>query len=655
MISSVDARPSNLQHRRAETVELTVDPTPGKASNFGVDLFIETNINSGTDGGLYAELINNRAFQTPAGGPSGNNKLGQGTLASWSKVGQQTSLALTLDNPLSHALPKSVVVTSSAQDEACGLANSGFGGIAVKPQNYDVSFYARSVNGRALSTKVVVGLYDADQTKAYAEETLTLDLTSQWKQFKATLNPTAAAPSSDNVFSLKTAEGCGDGLQLNLISVFPPTWKGTVARQDLAQAMADTKPVLIRIPGGNDLEGNSIAAWFNWTNAIGPLMERPGRMGTWIGWNTEGFGLLEMFELVEKMGATAVLGIYAGYSLDRQAVPKDELRPYIDSALNQLHFLLDTTGQWAELRASLGRQQPYDLKHVEIGNEDWIYNAPDSWPYRYPAFYDAIHKEFPQLQLIASSRNSFTGQQAVDDHDYNTPDFFINAFDKYDSVERGGTLIYELEFAVLNSGLTNDKDLFNGPSRLKYPTLIGALAEGVYMLGAERNGDLVQGVAYAPLFMNEVPGLTQWTPDLISFDADQMTLSPSYYVQQAFGRNRIARIHTVQSSVAPKTAGVFSSVGSDGEGGKLMIKVINTKASVQSINLKLSGGDRKLSAEGAELWQLTGMDAQASNSNAHPDNVVPKTGGLPADSIQDGALQLSLPGYSFSVVTLPFA
>ncbi|EPQ29000.1 uncharacterized protein PFL1_03290 [Pseudozyma flocculosa PF-1] len=642
---------------RASGQQLTVNATPSKKSQFGVDLFIETNINSGTDGGLYAELINNRAFQVPAGAPTGNNALGQGTLASWSKVGASTSLDLTLQNPLSHALPKSVAVTSSAKNEACGLTNSGYGGFSVKPQKYDLSFYARSVDGKPTTVKVKAGLYSADRSRTWTEQTLTLQLTSEWKQFKASMTPTASAPDTNNVFSIKTAAGCGSGMQLNLVSLFPPTWKGTVARADLAQALADTKPVLVRVPGGNDLEGNSISAWFNWTNAVGDVKNRPGRIGTWIGWNTEGFGLLEMMDMIEKMGAQAVLGIYAGYSLDKKAVPKDQLGPYIESALNQLHFLLDTSGKWADLRASYGRAAPYKLEHVEIGNEDWIYNAPDSWPYRYPPFRDAIAKAFPQLELIASSPYSFQGQQAIDQHDYNTPSWFIDAYDKMDSWPRNGTKIYELEYAVINSGLTNDADIYSGKSRLQHPTLIAALAEATFLLGAERNGDLCHGAAYAPIFMNEVPGLTQWTPDLISFDAGRSVKSISYYVQQAFGMHRIDNIHDVKASTPPKQAGLFHSVGSDAAGSRITVKLVNTKSSAQSASVRLSGGGgKKVSAAGAQQWQLSGSNAQASNTMGQPNTVVPKSGALPAGALQnDGSLQMTLPPYSFTIVTLPLA
>ena len=306
------------------------------------------------------------------------------------------------------------------------------------------------------------------------------------------------------------------------------------------------------------------------------------------------------------------------------------------------------------------------------GNEDWINQAPETWPYRYPAFRDAIAKEFPQLLLVASSPYNFTGQAAIDQHDYNSkygggqtcivtgtltwshgtaPNYFISQYDRMDEWPRNGTLIYEWEFAVINSGLTNDDDIYNGPSRLRHPTLIGALAEGVFMLGAERNGDLCHGAAYAPIFMNEGSNATQWTPDLISFNAKSMVKSTSYYVQQAFGESRIANIHEVKASVAPKKSKVFHSVGTNDDGSELIVKLINTKSSSQKVSLALSDGSKKISSDGASLWQMSGNDAQGANTLSNPRAIVPTQGGLPEGALgQDGKLKLTLPAYSFTIV-----
>ena len=423
----------------AIAVTYNVAANPSRQSNFGLAAFIETNINSGTDGGLYAEIIRNRAFQDNINNSANtDDALGKGSLLHWSGTNKYTKLSLSLDNSRSTALPQSAIVGGD-KTESCGIANTGWWGIHVSQQPHTLSFYARSPTGKPMTVPVEVGLYSSDYQKVFVQETMALKLTGDWQKFESVLTPSQASSSNDNVFAIKTHGACNDGFQVNLVSLMPPTWQGTVARQDLAQALADIKPVYVRLPGGNDLEGNNIPAWFNWTNSVGDLKNRPGRFPTWTSdWNTEGLGLVELMDLSEKWGAQAVLGIYAGYSLNGQAVPKDQLGPYIQSALNQLHFLLDTSGPWADLRKSYGRAQPYKFEHVEIGNEDWLGAAINTYgPYRWAAFRDAIASEFPQLTLIASTlKNGVEGAKAVDDHMYATPDQLIAFTEGMDATSR---------------------------------------------------------------------------------------------------------------------------------------------------------------------------------------------------------------------------
>lgn len=614
---------------------------------------------SGTDGGLYAETIRNRAFQDNVNNAANtNNALGRGSLLHWTGTSKGTKLTLSLDNSLSAALPQSAVVTGQKTD-SCGIANSGFEGFSVTTQPYKLAFYARSPTGKPTTVPVEVGLYSSDSSKTFAKQTLPLKLSGEWQKFETTLTPSQAASNNNNVFAIKTQGACNDGFQLNLVSLTPPTWQGTVARPDLAQALADIKPKYVRLPGGNDLEGNNIPSWFNWTNAVGDLKNRPGRTPTWTSdWNTEGLGLMELMDLTEKWGAQAVLGIYAGYSLDGKAVPQNQLGPYIQSALNQLHFLLDTTGRWADLRKSYGRAAPYKFQHVEIGNEDWLGAAVQTYgPYRWAAFRDAIAKEFPQLTLIASTLlNGVEGAKAVDNHFYATPSQLFAFAEGMDATSRA-IPIWELEYAVINNGLTNDSDIYSGPGRLKHPTLIGALAEATFLAGAERNGDIFYSAAYAPLFQNEGTNLTQWTPDLLSFNAGQMVKSTSYYIQYAWGNYPIEQIHDTSLSTPTNSSHIYHSFGSDGQ-GHLVAKLINTNAGARDVKVQLGSG-AKLSANGAKSWQMKGNDPQAANTLSNPQAVVPQSSsnGLPpgAQLTSDGSLTVTLSAYSATVLNLALA
>lgn len=296
---------------------------------------------------LPCPFAGNRAFQTQPAGTS-TTDLGKGGLANWTSVGG-ASLNLTTKNQLSSALPKSVIVgpgkskgTGKSKGKgsgAYGIQNTGItSGIPVSKETYQLSFWARAEKSQTGNVDMTVGLYTLDMSTVWASQSLSAGLSTEWKQFNTTLTPDKAAPNDQNVLALTLPEDSQVNVQLNLVSLFPPTYKNTVARKDLAQHLEAVKPKLVRVPGGNDMEGNSFEGHFVWNNSVGPLTRRPGRLGTWAGerasgkvrvpscrraylhfiltpwpgWNTEGFGLMEQFDLIESMGATPILGVYDG-------------------------------------------------------------------------------------------------------------------------------------------------------------------------------------------------------------------------------------------------------------------------------------------------------------------------------------------------------
>ena len=221
----------------------------------------------------------------------------------------------------------------------------------------------------------------------------------------------------------------------------------------------------IRLPGGYDLEGLTLAQRFNWNQTIGALQQRPGRQGTWTGFNTEGFGLLELMTFAEDIGATPVLAVYAGFSLDQTSVPEDQLQPYIDEVIDEIDFLTAPAAKnrMGALRASLGRREPFIVNYVEIGNEDFTPAATASYRYRWPAYYAALSKRYPNITFIATNTDPISSPPATDDHHYEGPGYFIDNFRHYESVPRSGPKVLVGEFSVSNRD--------SGPGVLAYPTM----------------------------------------------------------------------------------------------------------------------------------------------------------------------------------------
>ncbi|CAO1634844.1 unnamed protein product [Parajaminaea phylloscopi] len=624
----------------AATHQLEIDTAKTKDSKFAIATFIENNINFGTDGGLYAELIRNRAFQE------------KGDASFWSAVGS-ASIRQTTSKPLSTAVPNSVIVSPNGKG-SFGLKNTGYFGIPIKAQTYRVSFYARAEQPAKVTAKA--GLYSASDNKQRASVDVPLELTTQWKQFSADLVSKTSISGSDNTFGLTFPEGT-KAVQLNFISVFPPTYEDTTGRNDLTKALFNLKAPYTRLPGGNQLEGNQISEFWNWSKRVGPLTERPSLPSVWAGVDTGGYGLHEALDLFEKLGSEPILGVYAGYSLNQASVAEKDLKPYVQLAVDELHYIKDAQGSSAQARRreKNGRAQPWKLDIVEIGNEDWLGQAPiDTYGYRYNAFHKALVAEFPDVLYLASSPYSTDKSKlaGIDQHDYNTPQFAYAQFRTHDSWPRNGTQIMELEYAVINNGRCGQApaaDLYNNDCRLQSPTLEAALSEGAWTMGFERNGDLVTAAAYAPLFHNSGPSASQWSPDLISFNHETVALSPSYWVQYGFGNNRIDKILAADLKQGGTPGPIYWSAGTlQGQPKKLSLKLVNSESSSQTVSVNLAG-QGKFAGSKATTWGFSGKDRDATNTVEHPNSIVPKTGSV---SVKGNSLEVQMPAYSFQIVTV---
>jgi alpha-N-arabinofuranosidase len=353
----------------AFAISLKAASSGGNASSpLSYGLMFE-DINHSGDGGLYAELISNRAFQALS--------YANATLKPWYGTGGAT-LQLQTDKPLSKALPIGVKVNLPAtvkKDSKVGIVNPGYWGIDVQPQPYTGFFWVRG----AYNGSFTASLFSNLTGKVFASTTIPSKINgTAWTRHNYTLTPSVAAPNSNNTFSLTFdpagLESGATSLDFNLISLFPPTYKDRPngMRKDLMEALEATKPSFLRFPGGNNLEGQDSPYYWKWNQTIGPLIQRPGRPGTWGYFNTDGLGLAEYLYWCEDLAIEPILAVWSGFYLDGTAVSKGALQPYIQEALDMLEYVLGDpkTTKLGALRASHGRTQPWTVKYVEIGNED---------------------------------------------------------------------------------------------------------------------------------------------------------------------------------------------------------------------------------------------------------------------------------------------
>jgi alpha-L-arabinofuranosidase len=535
-------------------------------------IFFE-DINCSADGGIYAELVRNRNFED-SGKPEW-----------WEAVGDSAAgVQLTVDSaaPVCPKNPRSLKVKiANRTNSRAGVANDGFWGMAVtRGEIYRLSLFARAGDG--FTGPLTVSLEGSNGT-IYAQKTIP-PLTADWKRYRVSLKPKVSDPKARLVISASWP----GVFWLDMVSLFPEqTWKRSPngLRPDLAEMLAGLKPGFVRFPGGCWVEGDTMGLAYRWKQTIGDLSERRTQYNIWQYHATHGIGYHEYLQMSEDLGAEPLFVINCGMS-HKENVPLDKMGEFVQDALDAIEYANGpVSSTWGALRARNGHPLPFNLKYMEIGNE----NGGTAYHERYALFYDAIKAKYPQMRLIA---NEWSGTpknrpvEIVDEHYYSTPEFFIANAYKYDSYDRAGRKVYVGEYAVTQGC---------GQGNLR-----AAIGEAAFMTGMERNSDVVVMASYAPLFANV--NYKKWNPDLINFDSSRVYGIPSYYVQQMFSENR-------GDVVLPVTV-TAPAITPAARTGAIGVGTWRTQAEFRDI--KVTRGDETLFtcgfANGLQGWRRHGGD-----------------------------------------------
>ena len=595
-------------------------------------------INRAGDGGLYAELVQNRSFED-------NESLIAWTPFAYSNAVTSSSAAATFSldksSPLNANNPTSLAITIAKPCHGrVGVFNQGFKGIVAKgkfpessgewrqkfaeaqrqPVNglavvakkkYDFSVYARAHD---FSGKLTVSL-ETQSGEVLAQKQIR-GVGKDWKKFALTLSP----KKSDNDARLVISADQPGTLWLDMVSLFPrDTWRnGGLLRADLAQMMADMKPGLLRFPGGSYSEGHVLAHAWRWKETIGDVAQRPGNWNIWGYRSTGGLGYHEYLQLAEDLDAEPLFVAHVGMA-EKDFVPMNELEPWIQDVLDAIEYANGpVTSKWGALRAKNGHPKPFNLKYVEIGNENgmgysWGGGTRADYLPRYQAFYERIKAAYPDIITIANIHTEpDVPAEIVDEHYYEDSEWFFKAATLYDHYDRAKPKLYLGEYAVRkNAGRGN---------------LRAALAEAAFLTGLERNADAVLMSSYAPLFTN--PHWEKWRPDAIVFDNTRCYGTPSYHVQAMFAANRPDVVLPVSLPDANGRQQLFAVAGLKQPSGDLILKVVNRDSQPQSVNLRLAGLAGKFSR--GVSTTLAGASLTDENTFDEPEKISPKISALPA-------------------------
>ena len=636
----------------AQQVKLTVEANKPVAevqpTMWGI--FFE-DINFAADGGIYAELVKNRSFEflTPMMG--------------WKemKTGNATGKVLIENRGDAHINnPRFAHVTVDAANGGFCLTNEGFRGMGVKEgEQYNFSILVR--NSENSHVKLTVELVSADGKKIGE---CTLDgFKGDWNRYTASLT-SKATDAKARLNIIFTGKGSVD---IDMVSLFPHhTWKNRPngLRADLVQLLYDLKPGFVRFPGGCIVEGRDLANRYQWKTTVGKVEERKQIINRW---NTEfswrpapdyfqsyGLGFYEYFLLSEDIGAEPLPIINCGMACQYntgEVVPMNQLEPYVQDMLDLIEFANgDATTKWGSLRAQMGHPAPFNLKMLGVGNEQWDEQYID----RYKVIAKTLKEKYPNIKLVASSGPSPDGGRfdylwkelktlngdLVDEHYYQSPEWFYKNASRYDSYDRKGPKVFAGEYASHTKGGTAPE------SRNSWEA---ALSEAALMTGLERNAAVVHMASYAPLFAHVEAW--QWNPDLIWFDNLRSFGTPSYYVQKAFANNKGTNVVPILcggAAVAGKDSLYASSV-IDQKSHELIVKVANASASAKSTQIEVKGVS--VNAKSASCQMMQAQNLADYNTLDTPTKVAPKPAAV---KVAGSKLTLTLDGRSFYLIKVKY-
>lgn len=618
--------------------QVHIDGTQRKAiSDKLIGIFFE-DINYSADGGLYAELLQNRDFEYSE---SDRGREPNWTPTnSWKLQGEGATFRIATDQPL-HPNQQHYAILN-IQNPGAFLENDGFDGIPVrKGERYNLSLFARQLSGK--SAKLRVQLRQGDRVLG---EAVLAAPSKDWKQVKTIL--TANADASDATLAIvPTAAG---EVALDFVSLFPQkTFKGRAngMRADLAQYLADLHPRFMRFPGGCVAHGDGLGNMYHWKETIGPQWERKPQRNIWGYHQSRGLGYYEFFQFCEDLGCEPLPVVPAAVPCQNSStggggqqggIPfGPEFEQYKQDLLDLIEWANGDpkTNRWAKMRAEAGHPEPFHLKYLGIGNEDLI---SDVFTERYLPLIKAVKERYPEITVCGTTGPFFEGSDyeqgwrlakdnkidMVDEHYYVSPGWYIHNQDFYDQYDRSASKVYLGEYAS------------HGPGRKS--TIQTALTCAMHICNLERNGDVVAMSSYAPLLAKN--GHTQWNPDLIYFDNEQVYPTVDYFVQRLCGQSQGNQY--LSSVIGKDQRGdvrqrLVASTVHDTQTGKTFVKIVSLLPQNVTFDLDFNGVD-----VAGKTGQMTILSGAWDNQEARPSE--------PTAIALSPLTSITLPPYTFAVI-----
>ncbi len=498
-------------------------------------------IDHGIDGGIYAELLQNRSFEdgvpplncpfdpvqhtltTPNGWTIPFVR--SDTVIGWHVLNSYTQMILDNKQPINEQNNRSLFVSiyGSAATGRSGIVAEGYRGMTIREgEKYNLAIYVKGKS--AMPKKINLALSDSTGTENISDEYHIITSPYDWRKYHHTFTATKSMEKAVLTITADTTAM----FWIDAASLMPQnTWKGRSngLRPGLMELVNAVHPAFIRFPGGSFVEGYTAGTYPMWRETIGSIDSRKYFWNIYAYGSSNGIGYHEFLQMCEDLNSEPVYVINSGVtSQSRRPRYEDitEMDKLVQDALDAIAYANQPTDStFGAMRAAAGHPKPFKLKYVEIGSE----NYGQEYAKRFDLFKKAINGRYPQITVIGSSITPGKIRSDWSDHHfYATEPFLISNYDRY----------APMRYTRLSSSVFIGE--FSQTDGNNWGNMRKAVAEACFLIGVENGQDIVKRVALSPIIGN-VKYPLQRQPAIL-FDGNRAVPTPSYYMYQLFANNR---------------------------------------------------------------------------------------------------------------------
>ena len=639
-------------------------------------------VNFAMDGGLVSNLVNNNSFEYAAKPLNAWNIDAKGYFVEKEtgiNENNPSYLGMVVDGTASiENLGYTEIYnykTYSVNSKKLRSADMGF----KEGETYEFSAYFKNMD---FEGELIVGLKAEGNVKTY---NFTIDDCEDWKKVVIQLESDVTADGSLYI----NANGHGRFF-IDYVSLVPmsshgyssKTWKYASLRTDLYDAIKNFSPKFIKFPGGSFAEGTKLSRLYNWKNSIGPLVSRKQGQNPYASnsksryyINTNTMGFYEYFLLCEDVKAIPVPVIHAGMTnqssngydekykkYENGSLTEEEwneylseiaLEPgseafdqYVQDILDLIEYANgDIKSEWGKMRAKDGHKEPFNLRYIVIGNENY---GPVYWR-NFDAVYTAVKEVYPDITLIASagSAEDYESYDAssdasakykdviFDEHYFTEDSALYNMIDRYDKYERTGAGVAVGSYSAKSDGFGTIETKSN---------IWSALEEAAFLSGIEQNADIVKMIAYAPT-LAKVNAQSK-SVNMIWFDSQNICMSPDYFLHMLYANNTGNKYISTELGLEEKD--IYESVTVDEKEQVIYVKLSNSSTRNTPITISLDGFK---GAKNASVQYMSENFKYARNEIDEPIHVAPMENEI---NIENNTFEFTVEGLSVNVIRIPY-